>query len=207
MVSIPRCCSVLVLVLASLIAVGPRILADAEITLHAGGRFGGEADAGTIRVDALDAGPAFGLSYHHRLREQGWLWGAWSAQRTEFDTPGLLPDRASIDLDVHYLHAGTSYRPQGRGRTQGFVMFGLGLTWVDPRPSEFDTGLGGSLLIGGGFRVAIRPAVAFRLDARGYATFTDTELKGRCGDSACSIDFAGSGPFQVDVLAGVSFAF
>ena len=104
-------------------------------------------------------------------------------------------------------HRSKPYRPAGRGKTQAFVSFGAGLTWVDPRAGEFDSGLGGSILIGGGLRVPVRDGLAFRFDARGYLTFTETELEGRCGPDRCSIDFSGDGPFQLDLLAGVTFGF
>ena len=181
-------------------------LADDELTPHVGVRLGGDLEAEAINVDSLKFGPVYGLTYAHRLRDQGWLWSAWSVQPTEFDAPGLLPDRDTIDLDIHYLHVGTSYRPVGKKRTQGFVMFGFGLTWLDP-PAEFDAELGASLLVGGGFRTPLKPKIDLRFDVRGYITFTDTELKGQCGGVACSIDFAGGGVLQVDLLVGVSFGF
>jgi hypothetical protein len=188
-----------------LLVPGSAIAADNELTPQLGVRFGGELDA--LRVDSLDPGPVLGLTYNHRLGKQSWLWTAWSMQRTELEAPGLLVDRDSIDIDVHYVQVGTSYRGAGGGRTQGFVMFGLGLTWVDPRPGEFDSGLGGSLVVGGGFRTAVRPAIDFRFDARGYATFTEMKLDGVCGGVGCSIEFVGGGEFQIELLAGLAFAF
>jgi hypothetical protein len=184
---------------------GSAVLADNELTPQFGVRFGGEVDA--LRVDSLDPGPALALTYSHRLRKKGWLWTAWSLQRTELDAPGLLAHRDTIDLDVHDLHVGTSYRGAGDGRTQGFVIFGLGLTWVDPKPGEFDSGLGGSLVLGGGFRTPVRPSIAFRFDARGYAAFTETTLDGVCGGVGCSIEFVGGGELQIELLAGLAFEF
>lgn len=194
-------------VLALLLAPGAAICADNELTPQLGARFGGEAEAGTIRSDSLEASPALALTYDRRLSSQGWFWTAWSLQQTEFDAPGLLADSDTIDLDVHYLHLGTSYRGSGAGRTQGFVLFGLGATWVDPRPGEFDSGLGGSLVVGGGFRTVVKPAIDFRFDARGYLTFTETTLDGTCGGVGCSIEYTGGGGFQVDLLAGLAFEF
>jgi hypothetical protein len=187
--------------------VGSTSSADDELTPHLGLRFGGEFEAETIDVDALEVGPVFGLTYDHRLSDTGWLWTAWSLQPTEFDAPGLLAGSDTIELDVHYLHVGSSYRSKSDDRAQGFVVFGLGLTWVDPEPSEFESGLGGSILAGGGFRTPIRPGITFRFDLRGYATFTDTELKGICGGVGCVIEFTGSGTLQLDMLAGLSFQF
>ena len=68
---------------------------------------------------------ALGLTYDHRLSKKGWLWAAWSLQRTEFDAPGLLPDRDTIDLDVHYLHVGTSHRATSAAGTDSCVRFVL----------------------------------------------------------------------------------
>ena len=197
----------LILLLLLLLAAGATVATDNELTPHAGMRFGGEVEGDAIRVESLELRPSFGLTYAHRLSGQGWLWTAWSLQATEFDAPGLLPDHDTIDLDIHYLHVGTSFRGKNRERTHGFVMLGLGLTWVDPDPGEFDSDVGGSLLVGGGLRIPIRPAMTLRLDARGYATFTDTELKGVCGGVGCKIDFTGSGAFQMDLSAGLAFAF
>ena len=77
----------------------------------------------------------------------------------------------------------------------------------DPDPDEFDSAVGGSLLVGGGVRVPIRPDMALRFDTRGYVTFTETELKGVCGGVGCTIDFSGSGRFQVELSAGLVFEF
>ena len=182
------------------------VLADDELTLHLGFRVGGEVNSDRIEFDALEIRPAVGLTYGHKLRPQGWLWASWSLQATEFDAPGLLPARDTIDLDIHYVHIGTSYGPKSTGRTQGFVMLGLGLTLIDP-PHEFDTAVGGSILVGGGFRTPIRPGMVFRFDVRGYATFTDTTLQGLCGGVVCEFDFTGSGSFQLELLAGLTFEF
>jgi hypothetical protein len=193
------------IVLTLLLAPVAAIRADNELTPHLGARFGGEAEVETVRFESLELSPALALTYDHRLSKQGWFWTAWSLQRTELDAPRLLADRDTIDLDVHYLHLGTSYRGSGPGRTQGFVLFGLGATWVDPRPGEFDTGLGGSLVVGGGFRTPVKPTIDLRFDARGYLTFTETTLDGICGGGGCSIEFSGGGRLQVDLLAGLAF--
>jgi hypothetical protein len=195
-----------ILAVVVLLTACPSVLADNELTPHLGVRVGGEVESQGIQVDSLELRPTVGLTYSHQLRPQGWLWTSWSLQATEFDAPGLLPDRDTIDLDIHYLHIGTSYRSESSDSTQGFVMFGLGLTWVDP-PREFDAELGSSILVGGGFRTPIRPGMAFRFDVRGYLTFTDTTLSGRCGDVGCEIDFRGSGTFQMELLAGLAFDF
>ena len=77
------------------------LLADDELTPSLGLRFGGEVEAGTVNLGSLEIQPAFGLTYDHRLRGQGWLWAAWSLQRTEFDAPAILLDHDIVDLDVH----------------------------------------------------------------------------------------------------------
>jgi hypothetical protein len=184
----------------------PYVRAADELTLHLGVRVGNEIESEGIELESLEPRLAVGLTYSHRLRPQGWLWTSWSLQATELYAPGLLPDRNTIDLDIHHLHVGTSYRPEGSGRARGFVMFGLGLIWVDP-PDEFDAELGSSLLVGGGVRTPISSSVTFRFDARVYMTLTDTTLSGRCGGVGCQIDFAGGGAFQLELLAGLTFDF
>jgi hypothetical protein len=194
------------IILILMTATGAAVCGDNELTPHLGVRFGGEAEAGTIRSESLEVSPALALTYDHRLRKQGSFWTTWSLQRTEFDAEGLLADSDTIDLDVHYLQLGTSYRgASGSGRTQGFVLFGLGLTWVDPEPGEFDSELGGSLLVGGGFRKPVKPKIDFRFDARAYLTFTEMRLEGVCGGVGCSIEFSGGGKMQVELLAGLAF--
>ena len=193
--------------LAPLLLAIPSSVADDELTPHLGFRFGGEVEADAIDVESLELRPAFALTYDHLLRRRTGLWTAWSMQSTEFDAPGLLTDRDTIELDVHYLHVGTSYRGKGGDGAVGFVLFGLGFTWVDPEPAEFDSELGGSAVVGGGVRIPVRPAIDFRVDARGYATFTETRLEGLCGGAGCSIEFSGGGAFQLEVLAGLAFEF
>jgi hypothetical protein len=195
------------IVLTLLLAPAAAVCADNELTPHLGARIGGEAKGETIRSESLEVSPALALTYDHRLSGQGWFWTAWSLQRTELDAPELFADGDTIDLDVHYLHLGTSYRGSGAGRTQGFVLFGLGVTWVDPKPGEFDSGLGGSLVVGGGFRKPVKPTIDFRFDARAYLTFTETTMDGTCGGVGCSIEFTGGGALQVDLLAGLAFEF
>jgi hypothetical protein len=196
-----------ILVFLVLLTACPWVLADNELTPHLGVRVGGEVEADAIEVTSLELRPAIGLTYNRKMRPQSWFWTSWSLQTTEFDAPGLLPGRDTIDLDIHYLHAGTSYRSKHDDRTHGFVMFGLGLTWVDPHPGKFDAATGGSILVGGGMRVPVRSGMVLRFDARGYATFTDTTLNGQCGGVACQIDFTGSGAFQIELSAGLAFDF
>jgi hypothetical protein len=180
--------------------------AEVELTPTLGVRAGGSVDA-NVADQTIDPSLSFGLTLDLPLEPEKWIAVMWSHQRTEFNSDGLFENDSSFELGINYLHVGGVYRPGPSKKTQGFVMVGAGVTWVQPQPSDFSDELGLSGVLGGGAKFVLSPRIGLRLEGRGYLTFTSMTLSGTCGGVGCSIGFSGGGFLQVEALGGVTFSF
>jgi hypothetical protein len=197
--------SILVLALAILPAGVAR--AEVQVTPSLGLRVGGEVDLDFDSDDTVDTTPSLGLTFDISRAPEKWLTAFWSGQRTKFSASGFSPQDRTFDLDLHYFQAGGVYRPRRDKGAQPFVMVAAGLTWIVPHASGFDGDVGLSGSLGGGALFPIGKRLSFRLEGRGYATFTKMELRGICGGAGCSINFSGTGSLQFEALAGLTIPF
>jgi hypothetical protein len=191
-----------------LLAAAPAATAGVELTPTLGVRFGGSVEWDGGDSD-LGGSPSFGVTLDLPLAPQKWIAVFWSHQRVGFDTAKgeLLEDGGEFELDIDYFHAGGVYRPGTGKKTQPFVMFTGGVTWVRPGPSDFEDEIGLSLMAGGGAKFVLSPRTGLRVEGRGYLNFTDASLSGTCGGAGCSVRFASEGLLQFEALAGVTFSF
>lgn len=189
------------------LAASPGILAGSELTPSAGFRFGGEVSPSAVQQRTIDESLSYGLTYDIPLAPEKWVSILWSHQSSEVDLPGFLPGDDTFDLTVDYLLAGTAYRPMVKKRFRPFVMAAVGITWVDPQQSEFDSDLVASGMLGGGAKFPINEQLSFRIEGRGYLNFEEATLSGSCGGVGCSVHFAADGAIQFEGLAGLTIAF
>jgi len=181
--------------------------AEVQVTPSLGFRVGGEVDLDFDSDDTVDPTPALGLTFDISRAPEKWLTAFWSGQRTKFSANGFSPQDRTFDLDLHYFQAGGVYRPRREKGAQPFVMVSAGLTWIVPHASGFDGDVGLSGSLGGGALFPIGKRLFFRLEGRGYATFTTMKLSGVCGGSGCSIKYSGTGALQFEALAGLTIPF
>ena len=200
-----RLSSPIVLLLALLAAAGAQ--AEVQLTPSLGFRLGGEVDPDFDSGDTVDTTPSLGLTLDISRAPEKWLTAFWSGQRTKFGADGFSPQERTFDLDLHYFQAGGVYRPRREKGAQPFVMIAAGVTWIVPHVSGFDGDVGFSGSLGGGALFPIGKRLAFRLEGRGYATFTSMKLRGVCGGSGCSITYSGTGSLQFEALAGLTIPF
>ena len=198
---------ILTLLLLAVVVSGVVPAAEQELSGSLGLRGGGEMKQrdvdGTTR--SLDVSAAISINYGRRLRSDTWFTAFWSHQQTEFDSAGAFSDDSSFDLDIDYLHAGGTYRPERDGRAEGFVTFTMGLTWYRPERAGFGDEYGFSLSAGGGTQIPLSPRCDLRLAARGYVTFTSARFGGQCASGGCTFSFTGEGTFQLEGLVGIVF--
>ena len=125
---------------------------------------------------------------------------------SEQDTDLRLTSGQTEELTIRYLHlGGTVFYKEDK--LWPFVSGGLGATHISPANSAFSSETKFSFSVGGGVLVPFQESVGLRLEARGYGTVVDSETSILCSGGACFAHFTGSLFWQVELLAGLSFAF
>ena len=183
---------------------GPR---DFEITPIGGYRFGGTFDiAGSSESYELNDSSSLGVILN--LREQhNTQWELlYSHQSTdaELNGAGLAPT-VGIDMDV--LQFGGTYQGQD-DRLRPYVALTVGGTRIRS-DADSDTFFSGS--IGLGLQIMPNERIGIRLEARAYATLTDsdTDLFCRTGPdlNVCAVRVDGELLSQVETFAGLVLRF
>lgn len=181
---------------------------DFEITPFGGYRYGGTFDVqgGDDAYEFQDSS-SFGLVLN--LREQAHTqWEViYSQQSGSARLNSITVMQPPVDVDIQILQIGGTY--QGTGdKIRGYVAATLGGTRFDASSGD-DTFFSGSIGLG----VQIMPESRFgiRLEARAYATLTDsdTDLFCRTGPdlNICAIRVEGEMFNQVETFAGIVFRF
>ncbi len=179
-----------------------------EITPFYGYRFGGEfedADTGE-HLDIRDS-PCWGGILDVRLSKISQLEFYYSRQETEltFDE-GLFASTKLFDLDVDYYHlGGTVILPEGPW--QPFVAATLGATHLSPQASDTDSLTQFSLGLGGGLRFFPTEHLGLYVAGRGLLTFMEGEATFRSESGAATVTINSDGFWQVELQAGLIFAF
>jgi len=179
-----------------------------SITPFAGYRFGGRftlADTNS-RLDALNH-ISYGVAVDVATDTQTQYELLYSRQSTRLSAPSPAPSNTVIE----YLHVGGTVNIGESPRFQPYFIGTIGATRFSP-----DSPLGNDRIyfsgsIGGGVRVPLNAHLALRLEARGFATFFNSQTAVFCrSDQAggvCLIHGSGSTFFQGDALAGLSYTF
>jgi opacity protein-like surface antigen len=182
--------------------------ANIEITPFYGYRFGGELkDADTGEEFDIDDSSCWGGMLDIRLSEITQLEFYFSRQETEIKSDdGLFDGQTLFDLDVDYYHIGGTYTFLP-GRWQPFVAGTLGATHIDPDASGTDSLTRFSLGLGGGVRFFPTEHLGLYLAGRGLLTFieSDTLIRSESGRATVQVD--SDGLWQVELQAGLVFAF
>ena len=174
----------------------------------AGYRFGGRfavADTNS-RADAADR-VSYGVALDMATDEQTQYELFYSRQSTRLRAPAPAPS----DTVIEYLHLGGTVLMGDPGHFQPYIIGTLGATRFSPDSPLGRDKIYFSLSLGGGLRIPLNNHLAVRLEARGFATFFNTNGTVFCrSDQAggvCLIHGSGSAFFQGDALAGLAYTF
>lgn len=182
-----------------------------ELTPYLGYRFGGTFDErdGDRKFDIEDAN-AQGLILNGRVQPNTQWEVLYARQSTEVDTEGLFVDDPLLDVDVDYIHFGGTYRFEG-SNVLPFISLTIGVTQVDPAPSDFDSENFFSFSFGGGWQLNATKRLGVRLEARTFVTNVDSDSKIFCqsglGGGACLIEIDAESLTQWEARAGIVFRF
>jgi Outer membrane protein beta-barrel domain len=199
-------CLTVCLLLASATAVAEQT--TVQVAPFAGFRMGGGLEDIETGVDRdIEESGNFGVALELRYGQEDRWWQLWYSRQ---DTEIITADGA-LDLGVEYLHLGGTAPINDEGRVQTYVSGGIGATRLSPEGAGLDDSVKFSGSLGLGLLVPVSEHVAFRFEARGYLTLTDSDTAIFCqsdvGGSACRIVASGSTIFQAELSAGVVFGF
>ena len=182
-----------------------------EITPYLGYRLGGSFDEqdGDRQFDLEDS-DAQGLMLSGRVQPNTQWEVLYGRQSTEVDTEGLFVDDPLLDVDVDYIHFGGTYLFEG-GNVRPFIALTVGVTHVDPAPSDFSSENFFSFSVGGGWQLNATKRLGVRLEARAFVTNVDSDTRIFCqsgaGGGVCLIDIDAESLTQWEARAGLVFRF
>jgi opacity protein-like surface antigen len=197
----------------ALFALAPAVRAEDmpqfQVGLNGGYRMGGSLeDEETAEDRDLDEAGSFAVSLELRYRKgDDRFYQLWYSHQSSSVDDGTGP----VGVDVEYLHVGGTLPFGGWERAQPYFAAGLGGTrFSSSAPGADDiTRFSGSMAFG--LEVQLAKNAAIRLEARGYATFVDTNTSFFCksdnGDGVCRIVASGSTILQAEALAGILVRF
>lgn len=206
-----RLLALVVFFLCSLPAPGQEHSFDFEITPFGAYRVGGEFEEqnGTASID-VDDSESFGLIFNARHSPVTQWEIIYSRQETSADAAGFGLSDPAPDLTVEYLQAGGSYLWDGE-KVRPYLAATIGGTRVDISTPGFDSDTFWSLALGLGLQVSPSSRLGIRLEARGYATFLDTDSDLFCQfsptNNICALRIEGTIMWQTEAIAGIVFRF
>lgn len=127
----------------------------------------------------------------------------WSRTKTEFSPP---PSNF-VKLNVDYFLGGASYN-FGSGAARPYVSLDFGTAHIDAIDFVPETLF--TISVGAGIKYFFTPNFGLRLDARGYTSLTNDQLRGICqvqGPSGSLSSCTKSWLFNGDVTGGLVVAF
>jgi opacity protein-like surface antigen len=180
-----------------------------EITPFLGYHIGGGFEDNTtgVGLDA-DEGAAFGLIVGYPQTTDSRYELFYGFQRTRLVSEGTFGGEPVLDLDIHYLHIGGSYR-YPEGKVHPFVSGGLGATHFAPSGDGSGSKTYFSLSLGGGVVVPVSGRVALRFEGRGFLTILPESTTVFCvssGGAACLVNVQGDTFGQFMLLGGLVFS-
>ena len=118
---------------------------------------------------------------------------------------------APADITIQYLHIGGSVPLADWPRLQPYLVATVGATrFSADAPSGVDS-THFSASLGTGLRVPLNSHLSLRLEARGFATFLNTNTNIFCRSNQagglCLVHGSGSAFFQGEALAGLNYTF
>lgn len=186
---------------------GPRIELTPFAAVAAGGGF--EDMTSGESLDLRDD-TAFGLILNLRHSPVTQWEFLYSRQATEARYTGNQAGTAPFEVDVHYLHAGGTYRGNGE-YARPFLAATVGATLFEPRLSAVDGETFFSFSIGAGFQFRPNDKIGARLEARAFGTALASESDLFCqtgpDKNVCAIHADATVLWQFEALAGVVIRF
>jgi hypothetical protein len=177
-----------------------------EITPCAGFLFGGGFQSSASGDDlTVGEAPGFGLILGLRETPRTHYELLYRFQRTDLERAEGSSGAPRTDLDIHYLHLGSTYEFP-RETVLPFISAGLGLTSFVPSGQDSSTNF--SISLGGGMKIPLTERVGLRLEGRGYLTILPDSTEIFCvvsSGGACSAGVQGDTLVQFEVLAGIVF--
>jgi opacity protein-like surface antigen len=201
------------LILIALLAAAPIARADDlpqfQVGLNGGYRMGGSLEDQETGEDRdLDDAGSYAVSLELRYgKGDDRFYQLWYSHQSSSVNDGIENHGA----DVEYLHIGGTIPFGGWEHAQPYFAAGLGATrFSTSAPGADDsTHFSGSAAVG--LDVPLGENVAIRFEARGYATFVDTNTAFFCksdnGEGVCRIVASGSTILQGEALAGILVRF
>jgi len=133
----------------------------------------------------------------------------FSTQRTKLDLTGspTAGSPSEMSLQVSYLHFGGlnffDGRPGGGG---GYVVGGIGATWLDPKLSGSTSLIRPSINVGLGYQWPLGPTVSLRTELRSYFTVINSSSSIFCS-GGCVVQIQGDMLTQFEGLIGLHVGF
>ncbi len=151
----------------------------------------------------IDNDTAYGLvlAWDIDPRRQGEV--LLSHSEANFDESLILNDSG---ISVTYFHLGGNVII-AEGTLPIFLSGGLGITYMEPDESRFDSEIKPSANLGLGLKLPINEGFTFRMDARGYLTYIDGESELFCSGGNCSFYNQSELWLQGEITAGLTYRF
>jgi hypothetical protein len=182
--------------------------AQAAVTVYGGWQGGGSfTDVNDDERDiSLDSGGVFALSVDWLLADGRQLQVFVSQQKSGL--PGsAFGTSGTVSLDVTYVHVGGRVFFSGDPlQGGGYVVGGLGATWMSPSYPGYSDEIRASGNIGVGYEWKLAPAVALRAETRGYLTLINSSGSFFCS-GGCVVSLKGDALAQASAMLGLSIGF
>jgi len=181
-----------------------------EVAPMAGFRWSGEVSEFTdASVDALEFGddPAFGLNFGLLVGERTRVELSWSHQATSVDVMPADngPALDTFDVDVDYLHIGSTYEFEDTGERL-YVGVWLGGTSFQPEGGDREFKL--SVALGVGVKYLFSKNFGLRLQGRIIPTIFDSDSTVLCtGSGTCYVTLDSASFWQPEIMGGVVLRF
>jgi opacity protein-like surface antigen len=180
-----------------------------EVTPFIGYRTGGKFEvASTAETLRLDDEQTFALALNLRIDEDSQYELFYGRESTQLDPNPVV---GPVDVEIDYLHVGGTLVVNDEQRWRPYIVGGLGATRFRPEPAEARDSTKFSLSIGGGLRIPVSERFSFRVEARGFLTFVNTDSSFFCASGSlggtCAVRADGNTFIQYEALAGAAFAF
>ena len=195
-------------VAAGLVIASSATAAQGAVTLYGGARAGGEfvdQNAGDATVK-LDSGAAGSLSFEWLLADGRQAQLFYSFQRSAL--PGSVQGgTGDVAVNISYLHAGGRVYFEGNYDESGsYLVGGLGITHLSPRPDGLSSEVRPSMNLGLGYQWMLSKQLALRTEVRGYVTLVNSSGGFFCS-GGCVVAIRGDTMLQVEGMLGLSYGF
>ena len=112
----------------------------------------------------------------------------------------------SVSMNIGYLHFGGSNFFEGTAGRGGYVAGGLGATFMSPSQDGLSSEVRPSMSLALGYEQPLAPALALRMELRGYVTLINSNGGFFCS-GGCVVALKGDAMVQGEALLGLSLRF